>query len=833
MYMVYDRCRSGSEHCRRLLAGVVFLLMPSIAWAQVVLPTGGNVVSGQAAIGPPNGGMLTVTQSSSKAVIDWNSFSVGPNATVNFVQPGSSAAVLNRVVGSTPSTIAGQIRGNGEVLLVNPNGIAITSSGSVQVGGGFVASTLDVRNADFASGRLSFSGNSTAGISNAGTISAAPSGFVGLIGAKVANSGTITVPLGRVGLGAAQQATIDPTGDGFLQVVVPAGSRTADGRALIDVSGRIRADGGLVEIKAATAEQAVRNAVNVSGVVSARSVSGRNGSIVLDGGAGGATVVSGKLLATGSRNAKGGAIVVTGRTVALRGALLDSSGGTGGGSALVGVDARGLNRATTTIVDRSSVIRADAGVKGDGGNITVWADDSTSFAGHISARGGMWGGDGGDAEVSGKAHLTLGNGYASIALADLSAPAGKTGTLRFDPGTVNIVDQASVFGAVLNGPDTFTSQFISAQLGFANVSISTNNATGANGSAGDINLLSNARIAWTTGNRLTLDAARNINFAPGASIIGLGLGAGLTLRAGTSGSGDVNFASGIQASLPLGSIDLSSAGVLTVGVIRGSLSSGGSPIGSGLPLLSPLVSPTISGNFGVLDGVANLSRVISTGPGSPVFGAIGTGNGSQLPRVAANVGSGITTAPKEAASQPALPRDRAPTIVPPEPPQVPQVSTAAGSTRQSTAAADCAEDRISGEQASSLASSVNCEGHVAKKNASGIDFALPKLNRNALFDAFDLKLREASQSQLATRSTLVKIAAGASLALSAGVVSWLLHSGLMVGGLLSTAPLWRGFDPMVVVINRRRRGERRLPLSRLDMLFEKISIGNPKRRFLR
>src|SRR5204862_7225714 len=102
--------------------------------------------------------------------------------------------------------IAGQVSGNGQVFLVNPNGIAITPTGTVQVGGGFVASTLDIADADFNAGNLKFSGQgASARVSNAGAISSAPGGFVGLVGGNVSNDGTINVPLGKVGLGSGEQ----------------------------------------------------------------------------------------------------------------------------------------------------------------------------------------------------------------------------------------------------------------------------------------------------------------------------------------------------------------------------------------------------------------------------------------------------------------------------------------------------------------------------------------------------------------------------------------------------------------------------------------------------
>jgi len=539
-----------------LVATSVIALSIGSASAQK-LPQGGAVVSGQAIIGVPSANSLTINQSSARAVIDWNSFSVGQNSSVNFIQPNSSSATLNRVTGSATSTIAGQITANGQVYLVNPNGIAITSTGSVSVGGGFVGSTLDMSNADFNSGQMNFSGRSaSASVANAGAISAGPGGYVGLFGGTVSNSGTITVPLGRVAIGSGEKIVMDPTGEGFLQVALPTGATAANGRALIDISGQISTYGGSIAIKAATAQNAVRDAVNVSGIVSAQSASGRNGNITLGGGLGGSVAVSGQLKAIGGKGEKGGTIAVTGNKVALKGATVDASGGAGGGTVEIGGDPQGtgaLQRAAQTDVDQTSSISANAIDSGNGGNVTVWSDSTTTFGGRIFSKGGAQGGDGGHVEVSGKLHLDLTGDYANSPLADLSAPKGRSGTLLFDPGTIDI---SSIAGS--SGPDTFSAQFISTQLANANVTIDTNTATGANGAAGDINLLSNSQITWSSNNILTLNAARDINFALGASITGTGSTPGLVMRAdsGGSGIGTVNFSGGTQVSLPTGRVDL-------------------------------------------------------------------------------------------------------------------------------------------------------------------------------------------------------------------------------------------------------------------------------------
>jgi filamentous hemagglutinin family protein len=121
----------------RLLCAATLSGFASQSWA---LPRGASIAAGQAKI-TRQGGTLTVTSASSRAVLNWDSFSIGPSQTVNFVQPSVSSAVLNRVVGQQPSVIYGHLNANGQVFLVNPQGIVFARGASVNVGG-LVASTL-------------------------------------------------------------------------------------------------------------------------------------------------------------------------------------------------------------------------------------------------------------------------------------------------------------------------------------------------------------------------------------------------------------------------------------------------------------------------------------------------------------------------------------------------------------------------------------------------------------------------------------------------------------------------------------------------------------------
>ncbi|MCZ0734494.1 MBG domain-containing protein [Phreatobacter sp. AB_2022a] len=571
-----------------LLAG----LMPCGAPAQT-LPSGGTVAAGTASIGAPQAGALTVNQSSQRAVINWNAFSVGAGGRVTFQQPGADAATLNRVTGSTASTIAGQIQANGQVYLVNPNGILITPSGTVDTAG-FTASTLATSDQDFMAGRRRFTGTgASADVTNQGTIRVRGGGDAVLIGGRVTNEGTIAAPGGRVGLAAGEAVSVDVEGDGFLTVSVPTGNPDR-AQALIRQTGRIRAQGGRVEARAATSADVARAAIQLGGTIEAGGVAqtasglrfgtapdtgaprvgaarpqpaaqagrrstqpprpkppGAAGTVVVDGGAGGTVSATGRIDAS-SPALSGGAITITGRIIDLAGARIDASGGTSGGQIRIGGDYQGggsLPHAETVAIDGASTIRADALGSGDGGRIIVWSDRDTRFAGTLSARGGPQGGDGGFAEVSSKGTLAF------TGMADMRAALGRFGTLLLDPYNIvisNAPDAGHATGST-GGTTTFTPTGTSvinvatlqAALNSANVTITTGGFGSPGTEAGDITVAS--AITWSSGSSLTLSAYRNI--AVNAAITNTG-GATIDLRADNSGmgSGTVSFGAGIQVS---------------------------------------------------------------------------------------------------------------------------------------------------------------------------------------------------------------------------------------------------------------------------------------------
>ncbi|MFY1921735.1 filamentous hemagglutinin N-terminal domain-containing protein [Achromobacter dolens] len=440
-------------------------------------PTGGHVVAGGATINDRGNGTLDINQSTGKAIINWKGFSIGANETVNFRQPGSNSVTLNRVVGNDPSAIFGRLNANGNVILVNPNGVLFGKGARVDVGG-LVATTANISDKDFLAGKYKFdqpSSKANAMIVNEGTISIKDSGLAVLVAPAVRNSGVIEAKLGRVALAGAKTVTVDFHGDGLLSFdatsAVSELPKDADGKpvsALVANNGVIRADGGTVLMTARAVKGVIDNVVNTDGIVSARAVGTQNGKIVLSGGDAGTVNVAGTVEATGANaGERGGKVVVTGEHVNVaRGAAIDVSGAAGGGEIALGSQgvapddgsAAFSGKSSTVKVAAGATLKADALINGNGGSVTMWSNDATAFAGSLSARGGAQGGDGGFAEVSSNKNIGL------TGSADLRAPKGKTGLLLIDPTDLRIVDSASGGGSqdgaagdgTINGGDANT-----------------------------------------------------------------------------------------------------------------------------------------------------------------------------------------------------------------------------------------------------------------------------------------------------------------------------------------------------------------------------------------
>jgi len=271
--------------------------------AASTLPGGAQVTAGSAQISTA-GSTMTVLQGTQNAAINWQSFSIGNSAQVDFVQPGASAVVLNRVVGNESSVIDGALHANGQVFLLNSNGVLISKSGTVDTQG-FVASTLGLGDADFMAGKRTFAGNSSASILNLGTISAKDGGYVALLGQQVINEGVIAARLGTVALAAGERVSLNFNGNSLLGVAIDQGALAA----LVENRQAILADGGTVILTAQGLNAVLAASVNNTGLVQAQTIGQNQGHIYLLGDQSSATVnVSGVLDASAPNGGDGGSI---------------------------------------------------------------------------------------------------------------------------------------------------------------------------------------------------------------------------------------------------------------------------------------------------------------------------------------------------------------------------------------------------------------------------------------------------------------------------------------------------------------------------------------------
>lgn len=455
-------------------------------------PQDGTVVAGSASISQ-QGRQTTIQQNSDRAIINWRGFSIGADEAVRFSQPTASSATLNRVTGDQVSVLLGRLDANGQVLLINPNGVVIGNGARIDVGS-LIATTANLADRDFLAGKLNFTqpGKPGAGISNSGSITAAEGGLVALVAPHVRNDGIIQAKLGKVMLGAADTFTIDFYGDGLINLALGEQHRGAlygaDGKpvdALIRQSGQIITDGGKTLLL--TAENAGRildTVINMDGSVRANRISEQNGKIVLSGGDG-RVEIAGSLTASGDH---GGDIRIFGGDLHLAaGARVDASGQFSGGSVHVGGGWQGSGtqqNANTTTVDDGATLSVRALQNGNGGEAVVWSDGHTAYRGMIDARGGDQDGNGGRVEVSGKQTLDFGG------LVDAGAVSGTGGFLLLDPAIMNIgLAEASLINRVLRlGVSTAVT---------ADIDINVNSAIDGRG-----------RIA---GGGLNLSAGNNIN----------------------------------------------------------------------------------------------------------------------------------------------------------------------------------------------------------------------------------------------------------------------------------------------------------------------------------
>lgn len=162
---------------------------------------------------------VRIEQTADKAILNWETFNVGRNTTVEFAQQ-SNWAVLNRVndPSARASQIQGQIKGDGTVMLINRNGIVFSGTSQVNVRN-LVAAAANITDIQFRDRGLYFdsSGSQPTFTDAAGKVlvergasiathkpatSTDAGGYALLLGNEVQNDGSINTAKGQTVLGA-------------------------------------------------------------------------------------------------------------------------------------------------------------------------------------------------------------------------------------------------------------------------------------------------------------------------------------------------------------------------------------------------------------------------------------------------------------------------------------------------------------------------------------------------------------------------------------------------------------------------------------------------------
>ena len=478
---------------RKLYAAMLIASQGLVAGQLWAAPEGGQVVGGEGII--QQAGVETIiNQATERMAIDWRSFDVAANERVEFIQPNSSSIALNRVLSNRGSEILGRIDANGQVMLVNPNGVVFGKSSIVNVGG-MIASGLNIEPTSFINGEFALNSIEGAGgtVINYGIINAATGGSVTLVGEQVQNDGLISAKLGAVNLVAGNAAvlTFDPSGMVGVRVSEAVVQDELGVDAAVINNGSINAEGGRVLLSASVSEDVFSNAVNNAGMNKESSVVMHDdGSFTL--GAGADVVNTGDIFVS-TTNGNAGQIVALGNNITHSGSIsgntsngtggsielhstdttlltenstvsaqanvqgqggdvkvlgnkvglfdqaeINASGANGGGQVLIGGDKTGQNQqirnADFIYLSEESAVKTDAIIDGDGGKLITFASDTARIYGNLYSRGGHEGGNGGFIETSGL------KGFEILNASNVSAQNGSGGLWLIDPFSITIKD---------------------------------------------------------------------------------------------------------------------------------------------------------------------------------------------------------------------------------------------------------------------------------------------------------------------------------------------------------------------------------------------------------
>jgi len=503
----------------------LLLLMP---WVAIANPSDPVVMAGSAHFDGANSSTLLI-QTSDGSIIHWGSFSIGQGEMTRFILPSGESAVLNRVVGQMPSSIAGLLESNGRVYLINPRGILVDKTGVVNTNS-FFASTLDVLDSEFLDGKqMLWKGESDAAIVNLGRIQSRE-GDLFLFSRQIENRGVLQAEKGVVGLGAGSDILLAMEGEKRILIRPNLGGQIIDSGVIDAVQAEIEADGSGFGL-----------GIRHSGKIQAFGTEEREGRIYL-------VAEKGVVTSTGELRAKDEVYVLGDKIGLYEEAKIEVPGG----KVFIGGDFQGKNKdipnAAMTAVDRNVSIDVSGQNGADGGRVIIWADGACHFLGQIHAEGA----NGGFVEVSGKKFLNYDG------MTHLKALGGKNGSLLLDPVNLTIgggADTAVVLFPTAGSIQYWQQSLDAAAMAVSNLTVASiiaqlalgdlvvqaatdtllASATTLGLGLGDLIVLDTTNIAAATENHLTLTADNHvylhgqINYSPDA---------------GTGNIGDVNLIAG-------------------------------------------------------------------------------------------------------------------------------------------------------------------------------------------------------------------------------------------------------------------------------------------------
>jgi filamentous hemagglutinin family protein len=427
------------RHLLILGSSLILLDQSLIAQAQIAPNGAGTLVNSQ-------GNQINITggtQAGANLFHSFGDFNVNSAQVANFLSNPQTQNILSRINGGNPSFINGLLQvtgGNSNLFLMNPAGIVFGQGASLNVPASFTATTANQiglgnnqnfsatgnnNYAEFIGNPNSFIFNTTqaGSIVNAGNLAVGSGQNISLIAGNTINTGRLSAPGGEIQVlavpGTDRVRLSQPGQVLSLEIVLPDSNelKAVDLPALLtgsDLPGIVVNPSGQVEV-------AGTSLPNQQGIA----------------------VASGRIDVSSSVG-NGGTVQIMGDRVAALNSRINANGATGGGTVRLGGEyLGGINtgiaptlrfNSQRTLVDRNSLIRANATTTGAGGRVIVWADQSTGYFGRITGRGAT--GRGGFVEVSGKENLAFDGRV------ELQGFNGLDGTLLLDPA--NIVIQAAV-----------------------------------------------------------------------------------------------------------------------------------------------------------------------------------------------------------------------------------------------------------------------------------------------------------------------------------------------------------------------------------------------------